>query len=234
MPRGDLSSLRGHLYAARVTMADEGDAHQAAPVLMDERPARRAVHRRRHSNRWVEWFGVLFVAALIAFLVRTFAIETFYVPSGSMTPTLITGDRILVDKLPWVRDNIHRGDVIVFRRVPSDPMLQDSDLVKRVIGLPGGTIWSKGHTIYVNGKVLKEPFLPNLNGVYSEPGHQACAQRNWNIKRTVIPAAHYFVMGDCRQISYDSRYWGLVPASYVVGKVFLVIWRNGHPWFHWL
>jgi signal peptidase I len=184
-------------------------------------------------RRVVEALGVLLAAAAFAFAIRAFAVESFYVPSGSMTPSLLTGDRILVDKLPWVRDDIHRGDIVVFKRVPGDPEHQDADLVKRVIGLPGETISSKGDTIYIDGKPLDQSFLPNLNGVYSEPGHQACAESSYDIPTTQIPAGQFFVMGDCRGISYDSRYWGTVPASYVIGKVDLVIWRNSHPWFHW-
>ncbi len=199
------------------------------PPVVTPTPAR----LRQRARRGAEWVVVLLVAAAIAFLVRSFAIETFYVPSGSMTPTLVTGDRILVDKLPWVRDNIHRGDIIVFRRVPADPQLQDADLVKRVIGLPGETISSKGDTIFINGRPLPERWLPPLANAYSEPGHQACAESAFHIPRTKIAPNHYFVMGDCRAISYDSRYWGTVPASYIVGKVILVIWRHGHPWFHW-
>lgn len=202
------------------------------PDESDEEPAPRGPQRPGGGRRLVEWLGVLVVAALIAFLVRTFAVETFYVPSGSMTPTLLTGDRILVDKLPWVRDDIHRGDVVVFRRVPKDPDVQDADLVKRVVGLPGETIWSKGDTIYVDGKPIAQPWLPNLDGPVAEK--VGCPQQNYDIKPTKIPPGQYFVMGDCRNISYDSRYWGTVPASYIVGKVFLIIWRNGHPWFDWL
>lgn len=212
----------------RGTTVVTGDNKEESPDAQPHPP-----RLRRQARRGVEWLVVLAVAGLIAFLVRSFAIETFYVPSGSMTPTLVTGDRILVDKLPWVRDNIHRGDVIVFRRVPADPQLQDADLVKRVVGMPGETISSKGDTVYINGHPLAETWLPPLANAYSEPGHQACAQASFRIPKQTIPAGHYFVMGDCRAISYDSRYWGTVPASYIVGKVTLVIWRHGHPWFHW-
>lgn len=213
---------------------DESESDRVA-VLPDEdgEPEREGRQvRARPGRRWLEWLGVLLVAAVIAFLVRTFAVETFYIPSASMTPTLLTGDRILVDKLPWVRDDIHRGDVVVFRRVPKDPDVQDADLVKRVVGLPGETIWSKGDTIYVDGKAIGEPWLPDLDGPIAR--RNGCPQASFDIKRTRIPPGQFFVMGDCRGISYDSRYWGTVPASYVVGKVFVVIWRNGHPWLDWL
>lgn len=172
---------------------------------------------------------MLVLAALVALGLRAFVVETFYVPSGSMVPTLQVGDRMLVDKLPWVRDNIHAGDIIVFHKTPKDTSPGIKDLVKRVIGTPGETIWSRGDTIFVedHGRthVLAEPWLPRLTG--------ACYQSAFGIKRTTVPRGEYFVLGDCRGDSYDSRYWGFVPQSYIVGKVFVVIWRHGHPWFHW-
>jgi signal peptidase I len=215
-----------------VTTADGGNDRSPAPGRrLHARPRPRLRRRQLRARRAVQWLSVLAGAAVLAFLVRSFAIETFYVPSGSMTPTLLTGDRILVDKLPWVRDNIQRGDIIVFRRVRADPQTQDADLVKRVIGLPGETISSRGDTVLINGKPISEPWLPNLNTPIGRAN--GCPEAAWNIKPTKIPPNHYYVMGDCRYISYDSRYWGTVPASHIIGKVFLVIWQNGHPWWHW-
>ncbi len=192
-----------------------------------ERPTvARPNRRRRHL---LEWAAVLVLAAVVAVCLRAFVVETFFVPSGSMIPTLEVGDRMLVDKLPWVRDNIHPGDIIVFHKTPADSSPGIKDLVKRVVGMPGQTIWSRGDTIFVeeHGRthVLAEPWLPRLAG--------ACYQRDFGIKRTTIPRDDYFVLGDCRGDSYDSRYWGFVPRSNIVGKVFVVIWRHGHPWFHW-
>jgi len=189
-----------------------------------------AVVARRLTRRLTEWVVVLALAAGIAFLLRAYVVETFYVPSGSMEPTLLVGDRILVDKLPFA-STIHRGDIIVFRRVPRDTdPTRPADLVKRVIGLPGETISSRGDTIYIDGRPLREPWLPNLKAV---PASWDCYQSAYDIPTTHIPPHSYFVMGDCRNNSLDSRAWGTVPASYIVGKVFLVIWRNSHPWFHW-
>jgi signal peptidase I len=192
---------------------------------------RAAARRRYHKRRALEWVVVLGVAALVALALRTFVVQTFFVPSGSMTPTLQTGDRILVDKLPFVADSIHRGDIVVFRRVPRDTEHDVTDLVKRVVGLPGETISSKGDTIYINGHPVAEPWLPSLNSPLSTAA--LCPQSAYDIPKTHIPPGHYFVMGDCRGNSYDSRDWGTVPASYIIGKVFLVIWRHNHPWFHW-
>src|SRR6201999_1061769 len=107
-----------------------------------------AVAKRSPQRRLLEWIVVLAVAALVAFGLRTFVVQTFFVPSGSMLPTLQIGDRILVDKLPFFGHSIHRGDIIVFHKVAADTDASNpSDLVKRVIGLPGETISSHGDTV---------------------------------------------------------------------------------------
>jgi signal peptidase I len=126
-----------------------------------------------------------------------------------------------VDKLS---STVHRGDIVVFHDVPADKGGPPT-LVKRVIGLPGETISSKGNTVYINGKPLPESWLPKLKGM--------CSQTAALITTTRIPANHYFMMGDCRGDSGDSRLFGTVPGSNVIGKVDLIIWRSGHPWFHW-
>ena len=172
------------------------------------------------------------VAVLTAVLLRTFVVETFFIPSGSMIPTLGIGDRILVDRLPFATDHLARGQVVVFRRVAADTDPQHpADLVKRVIGLPGETIWSVGDRIYIDGRPLAEPWLPSLA---KDPPSALCGQSAYAIPRTTIPKGHYFVMGDCRGNSLDSRSWGTVPQANVVGEVFVIVWRSGHPWFHWL
>jgi len=162
------------------------------------------------------------LAALIAAGLRTFVVQAFYVPSVSMTPTLQVGDRIVVVKVGF---SLHRGDIIVFRRTPADTGTTDADLVKRVIGLPGETISSRGVIVLINGKPLDEPWLPALTG--------KCAESAENIPATKVAPNHYFVMGDCRGDSGDSRMWGTVPRSYIVGKVVVIVWRFGHPDLHW-
>jgi signal peptidase I len=154
--------------------------------------------------------------------VRAYAAEAFVVPSGSMLPTLQIGDRLIVDKLS---STIHRGDIVVFRRAPGDHDSEYADLVKRVIGLPGETISSVGDTILIDGKPLAEPWLPKLTGI--------CAQSAADVPTTRIPPGQYFMMGDCRGDSSDSRSWGTVPASNIIGKVTVVVWRHNHPWLHW-
>jgi signal peptidase I len=143
-----------------------------------------------------------------------------------MMPTLLSGDRVLVDKVPRALLNIHLGDMIAFRRVKADTSAPaGSDLIKRVVGLPGQYISSSGDTIYLNGKVLREPWLPKLVG--------SCAERSLGIKAQRIASNHFYVLGDCRGISYDSRAWGTVPRGDIIGKVTAVVWRHSQPWLHW-
>jgi signal peptidase I len=175
----------------------------------------------------VEWIGVLLLAVLVSFLLRLYVVQTFEVPSGSMLPTLQVGDRLVVDKIPGLAHSIHRGDIIVFHRAPGDADTQYPILVKRVIGLPGETISSKGDTIYIDGRAIAEPWLAAMNSTPS------CPQPDFDITTTHIKQGQYFVMGDCRGNSSDSRFWGTVPTQNIIGRVFLVIWRHNHPWFHW-
>lgn len=195
------------------------EIEQQIPVA---RTSRRRLQRRR---RWrIVLVVVLLLAALAA--IRLFAVQSFSVVSGSMAPTLGTGDRILVDTLPFVRDSIHTGDIVVFRKVPADTTPGVGPLlVKRVIGLPGQRISSIDDTVYINGVPLNEVWLPNLL--------PSCAESSYNIPTQVIPAGRYFMLGDCRGFSSDSRSWGTVPAGNIVGKVFNVYWRSSHPWFQW-
>jgi signal peptidase I len=180
---------------------------------------------RRHSHL-AQWLAVVVVAVLVAAGLRAFVVQAFFVPSGSMLPTLQIGDRIIVLKVGY---SIHRGDIVVFRRTPADTSTADADLVKRVVGLPGETISSRGDTVLIDGKAIKQPWLPPLG----EQDGVDCAQSALDIPRTRIPANNYFMMGDCRGDSDDSRVWGTVPSSYIVGKVIVIVWRFGHPYFHW-
>lgn len=169
----------------------------------------------------LSWLAVVVIALLVATGTRAYAVETFFVPSPSMTPTLIPGDRIIVNKLATA---IHRGDIIVFHDPPADGGGPPT-LVKRVIGLPGEVISSRGSQILIDGKPLNESWLPPLVGM--------CAEPDARVPTTRIGPGHFFVMGDCRGNSDDSRFWGTVSSGEIIGKVDLVIWRNGHPWLHW-
>ena len=149
------------------------------------------------------------IALAVAVLLRLFVVQTFYIPSGSMEPTLQIGDRILVNKLSYHFHSVHRGDIVVFDRPPTENCggPEVNDLVKRVIGLPGETISLLDGYVYIDGKRLDETWLPA-----SEQGHDLSGGPPgvpYNLTGPyVIPADHYFMMGDNRTDSCDSRYWG--------------------------
>jgi signal peptidase I len=177
------------------------------------------------SSRWiVELVGVVVVAILVAVLLRTFVVATYSIPSGSMEPTLQIGDRIVVDKLSYHLHGVDRTNIVVFSTPPNENCAGPpvADLVKRVIGLPGEIISLQDGNVYINGRLLPEPFLPPdiRNDTYPGPGSNAYALHH----AYRIPAGDVYVMGDNRPNSCDSRYWGPIPESGIVGKVDLRIW----------
>lgn len=169
--------------------------------------------RPRRGSRWIlEWAVVLVVAVLVAVGIRTFVVQTFFIPSASMEPTLMIGDRILVDKISYHLHAVHRGDIVVFATPPGEDAGPNvKDLVKRVIGLPGETISSAGGQVVINGKPLKEPWL--VSGTVTT-----------GITTQVVPAGEYFVMGDNRSDSQDSRFFGPIHRNLIVGRVVVKIW----------
>jgi signal peptidase I len=173
-------------------------ADLSPPTVAEEAPKR---------SRWLrETLVVVVVALAAALLLRTFVVQTFYIPSGSMEPTLQIGDRILVNKLSYHLHGVDRGNIVVFRR-PADENCGGppvADLVKRVIGLPGETISLSGGHVFIDGKVLDETWLPNSVQGQTFPGPSGTAYSL--TKPYVIPSNHYFVMGDNRGDSCDSRY----------------------------
>jgi signal peptidase I len=190
-----------------------------------EGKGRHAAPAEGRSSRWAVELGiVVVVAVVIAILLRTFVVATYSIPSGSMEPTLQVGDRIVVDKLSYHLHGIDRGNIIVFSTPPKENCAGPpvSDLVKRVIGLPGETISVSGGRVYINGKYLPEPWLPASVQNATTPGPSAAP---YSLRHPyLIPAGHVYVMGDNRTFSCDSRYWGPVQQSTIVGKVDLRIW----------
>ncbi len=164
------------------------------------------------------------VAVLVAVLLRTFVVQTFFIPSGSMEPTLQIGDRILVDKLSYHLHGVDRGDIVVFSRPPAENCggPEVNDLVKRVIGLPGDVISLSSGYVYIDGKRLNESWLPATEQGITSAGPTG---NNSNLSHPYrIPANSYFVMGDNRNDSCDSRYWGPIQKSLIVGKVDVRVW----------
>jgi signal peptidase I len=179
--------------------------------------------------RWVRELAVIAViTVVIAVLLRLFVVQTYFIPSLSMYPTLNEGNRIVVDKLSYDLHGVHRGDIVVFSR-PSDENCGGPpvpDLVKRVIGLPGETIslTTSGH-VDIDGKQLNETWLPASEQGVTQPG--PAGTRYDLLHPYKIPANHYFVMGDNRTNSCDSRWWGPIDGSLIVGKVDFKVWPLG-------
>lgn len=175
-----------------------------------------------------EYVEAIVIAVVIAFFIRTFVIQAFKIPSGSMKPTLQIGDHILVTKfiygvkIPIIRNTLvsisepKRGDIVVFI-YPED---RSKDFVKRVIGIAGDTIEIKDKKIYLNGLPHNDNY-----GVYTDdmiiPG---AAQPRDNFGPKTVPPGSLFVMGDNRDQSYDSRFWGFVDLKDVLGKALIIYW----------
>jgi len=182
----------------------------------------------KEKSKVREYAEAIIIAVLIAFFIRTFIVQAFKIPSGSMKPTLQIGDHILVNKfiygvkIPYFRNMLipfrdpKRGDIIVFI-YPED---RSKDFIKRVVGVSGDTIEIRNKTIYLNGLPYKDNF-----GVYLEtfiiPGS---IQPRDNFGPVTVPSKSVFVMGDNRDQSYDSRFWGFVELRDVMGKAFIIYW----------
>jgi signal peptidase I len=173
----------------------------------------------------VEWATILAVAVIAALIIRTFVFQAFFIPSQSMEPTIWPGDRVLVNKLAHDLGPVHTGEIIVFRRPPRDTSTDD-DLIKRVIAGPGEKIYVANCRVYVDGHQLSQTYLP---AGWENPSSEYCTV--WDAPGMLnlpdpytVPAGHYFVMGDNRKDSDDSRYWGPVPESYIVGVAFVRVW----------
>jgi signal peptidase I len=178
----------------------------------------------------VEWVVIAVVALLAALAVKTWVVQAFVIPSGSMEPTIQVGNRVLVDKLAYDFESVHAGNIVVFRRPPADIGGGNYRyLIKRVVGLPGETLRSGPHgEIYVDGKLLHQPWLSP--GAKASPGPPICDHApGMSLVDCVgdtlhLPKGEYYMMGDNRGNSDDSRYWGPVPGRLIVGQAFLRIW----------
>ena len=182
-------------------------------------------HTEERSRHWaLELGGVVVVAVVVAILLRTFVVATFSIPSLSMYPTLQVGDRIVVDKLAYHLHGVGTGDIVVFATPPDEDCAGPpvADLVKRVIGLPGQTLSLGSGRVYVNGNLLPEPWLTAAMADQTFPGPSGAPYSLHQPYR--VPSGDVYVMGDNRTESCDSRYWGPVPESSIVGKVDMRIW----------
>ena len=190
-------------------------------VSVDDDRDIEVTHVRRESRQgiWTEGlklFRDIFLIIVVFILLGVFFVQPVVVEGTSMLPQLHDGERLLVNKLVYYKiqsvswGHIERGDIVVFW-YPNDP---DKSYVKRVIGLPGETVEVKQGKVYINGTQLEEDYLDTEHN-QSLP--------SWPIKK--VEEHHYFVMGDNRDNSSDSRYWGLVPEKYIYGKAFFRYWK---------
>ena len=177
------------------------------PVRRPPAPAPRPSSLAAQRNL-VEWIVVVGGALLVAVLVKAFLLQAFYIPSPSMVPTLHVNDRVLVNKLSYDLHDVRRGDVIVFK---SPQVVAEKDLIKRVVGLPGDTVETRDGEIVVNDEVLDEPYLPKDVGTGP-------------MEKVTVPPGHFWVMGDNRGNSSDSRVFGPIPESSIIGRAFMKVW----------
>ena len=169
------------------------------------------VATRSALRQALEWGAVIIGALIAALLIKTFLFQAFFIPSGSMQQTLQIDDRVLVNKIAYDYGDMSRGDVVVLHRPPTAPVSDVDEFIKRIIGLPGDTLEAIDGIVYVNGEPIDEPYIDA--GDITE-----------RLPLTVVPEGHIFVMGDNRNNSSDSRFFGPVDQNLVVGKAFLIVW----------
>jgi signal peptidase I len=204
-------------YRLRGLSTDPADYVSAAPV----RPERQR-RPRRHGPILAKAAALLVVAALAGWLLPAFVVQSFSVPGGAMSPTLQAGDRILVAKSGLLEGPIQAGQIVVFRPpkfLPCTVVGGGGDLVLRVVARPGQTIWSIDNTIFVDGRPLSEKgwYAPRSGPLGSRP-----------IASTALARNQYYVLGDDRAGACDSRVFGPIAASSIVGEAIATVVRHGH------
>jgi len=163
-----------------------------------------------------EYAEAIVIALVLALVIRTFIVQAFKIPSGSMLPTLQIGDHILVNKFIYRFASPRRGDVIVFK-YPKD---ESRDFIKRTIGLPNDKVEIRNRRVFINDQPINEPYA-----VHSDPNVQegSISPRDF-FGPVVVPPGEYFMMGDNRDFSMDSRFWGFLDQDKIRGKAFLIYW----------
>lgn len=195
--------------------ANRVERSEDEPDVTIDLPQKYFQQKHSFTRSLVEWIIILVVAVLAALVMKTYVVQTFYIPSESMERTLLINDRVLVNKLALRVGKIHRGDIIVFDRPPgltAQPGIKD--VIKRVIGVPGDTVEARGGRVYVNGESISEPY------VWPE-GTATTWQNNGPI---TLEPGKYFVMGDNRGRSADSRVFGPIDEELIVGRAVLRFW----------
>ena len=190
---------------------------------------RGGIARKKQRKKGVkvlrEWASVIGFALIIAFVVRGFVLQQYYISGPSMETTMFQNNRVLVNKLSYRLHDVHRGDVIVFDRVTTDGVeVQHDDLIKRVIGVAGDSVSIKDCVVFVNQKPVDEPYLDALDTSQLNLDDRC---RVPNLEEIVVEPNHLFVMGDNRPQSFDSRMFGTIDKELVAGRAFVIIWPLG-------
>jgi signal peptidase I len=197
--------------------------------MTDDKPQEK---KRRTKSVFREYFELIAETAVFVFFVMTFVVQAFQIPTGSMEPTLLVGDFLLVNKQVFAsaptalerailpRRNLRRGDIIVFK-YPND---MSKDYVKRLIGLPGETLEIKDRQVHINGEPIEEKYKVHeqtrASGQQSYYSYEDSIQDNYG--PVTIPSGHVFAMGDNRDNSQDSRVWGYLPLTYIKGRPWVI------------
>ncbi len=189
------------------------------------------LHRRHGKTLARDLVEILGLAVFLSIALRVFVVQAFYIPSGSMENTLLVNDMLLINKLVYRFRSPERGEIVVFRCPTPDPYSPPKDYIKRVIGVPGDTLAIRDGKLVRNGEPVDEPYL-------KEPMNETRilhAHRRWNPRlatmevaldadTVTVPPGHLFMMGDNRNHSQDSRYWGMLPVDDVIGKATFLYW----------
>jgi len=223
--------------AGCVTDLDPGAVDTTAPPFepetVEDRPRSEPGGRTKPSDKGrktrrtiIEWTILIGSALLIAIVIKTFLFQAFYIPSESMKPTLNVGDRVLVNKVSYRLHDVNRGDIVVFETPPraKDADGAIKDLVKRVVALPGESFSTHDGSVYINGRPLREPYLQKGVETCAPNTGPTCSNGEGDIPATKIPADDVLVLGDNRGASKDSRFFGPIKESSIVGRVFVRIW----------
>ncbi|MCS7279773.1 MAG: signal peptidase I [Thermodesulfobacteriaceae bacterium] len=178
------------------------------------------------KNKILDWIKSLLIALILALFIRTFIVQAYKIPSGSMIPTLLIGDYLLVNKLAYGLKNPFTEDFFYLWKLPQRkeivvftyPIDKKLDFIKRVIAIPGDRVEIINKKVYVNGELLEEPYVQkNSQEIYPKN----LSPRD-NFGPVVVPPGYIFVLGDNRDHSYDSRFWGFVPIKFLKGKALII------------
>ncbi len=183
---------------------------------MEQNEQNEQIEQVKKKNKIKDTIDSIVVAFVVAMIIRAFFIQAYKIPSGSMLNTLLIGDHLLVNKVAYIFSKPKRGDIIVFEY----PLEPEKDFIKRVIAVPGDRIKMVNKKVFLNGQPLNEPYVR----YESEMVFPEYVNPRDNFEEITVPKGYYFVMGDNRDASFDSRFWGFVPEKSIKGEALIIYW----------